>query len=78
MSISDVEKELVRARNEAIHKTWRSNGTTFKAAEREAGKFILGMVKDTWVRDLKQAKNLLYLQRGENAHPPTSVMQGTP
>ena len=45
-SICDDEKAPVRAQKEAIHKAWRSNFTTFKAAEREAGKLILSMVED--------------------------------
>ena len=55
-SIRDEEKAPVRARKESIHKAWRSDFTTFEAAEREAGKFILGVVKDTWVRELKREK----------------------
>ena len=58
-SITDNEKALVRSRKEATHKSWIRNFTTYKSAEQETGKFILGVVEDMWVRELKQA-NMYY------------------
>ena len=43
------ELALVRAPKEVICRAWRSDFTIFEAAEREDGKFILSVVKDTWV-----------------------------
>ena len=54
--IVDDEKAPVRAEKEAIHKSGRSDYTTFEATEREAGKFILSMVEDIWFQELKSAK----------------------
>ena len=44
VSIDDDEKSPVWKRKEVIHKAQRSDYTTFKAAERKAEKFILGVV----------------------------------
>ena len=55
-SIDNDEKSPLRARKDAIHKAWRSDYTTLKSTERKAGKFILGVVENTLVQDLKKAK----------------------
>ena len=41
---------------EAIHKACIRDFTTYETAEQETDKFVLGVVKDTWVQELIQAK----------------------
>ena len=43
----------VRDRREAAHTTRREDYRLFAAAERESTKFILAVVEDTWVRELR-------------------------
>jgi regulator of replication initiation timing len=52
-SIADDAKAVVRARMEAEHRAKRADYTTCETAEREAREFILNVVEDTWVRELK-------------------------
>ena len=55
-SIRDEKKAPVRARKEAIHKACIRYFTTYDATELETGEFILSVIEDTWVRELKRAK----------------------
>ena len=43
----------VRFRREATHTSKKEDYQLFAAAERESSKFILAVVKDTWVRELR-------------------------
>ena len=56
-SIKDEKKAPMRARKEAIHKACIRNFTTYEVAEHETGKLILSVIKDTWVRKIKQSNN---------------------
>ena len=44
---------VVWARLEAAHKVWRVDRTTFETARRETTQFVLAVVADTWVRELR-------------------------
>ena len=49
----------VRVRLEEAHTAKKEDFWPFAAADRETNKFILAVVKDTWVREL-QDPNILY------------------
>ena len=55
--IKDNEKAPVHARKDKTHKALRRNYTASEAADREAGKFILGVVEYTWVQEIKRSNN---------------------
>ena len=57
-SINNNAKAVVRARTEVAHKAKRTNRATYKTARRETAQFILAVVNGTWVRDLRDTKNL--------------------
>lgn len=52
-AIPEDAKAVVRARMEAEHKAKRQDHVTCETAEREAREFVLNVVEDTWVRELK-------------------------
>ena len=47
-----------RAITEAAHKSKRVYRATYKTVQRETAQFILAIVKDTWVRELRDTENL--------------------
>ena len=49
---------VVRARTEAAHKAKRTNRATYKTARRETVQFILAVVDNTWVRELRDTETL--------------------
>ena len=51
--IDDDATAVVCARLEADHKTKRADRTTFETARRETTQFVLAVVADTWVRELR-------------------------
>ena len=50
LDIEDDATGVVRARQEASHKTRRADRATFETARRETTQFVLAVVADTWVR----------------------------
>jgi hypothetical protein len=54
-AISDNATNVVRAKAKAIWRAKLSDKETYVVAEHEIHKFILAKVKDTWVRELKDA-----------------------
>ena len=59
----------MRARKEDIHKACIRALTTFEAAEIKTGKFILRIIEDKWVRELKQVKTYYTLVGTVNLSP---------
>ena len=53
LEINDDATALVRARLEAAHKAWRADRATFETSRREMTQFVLAVVADTWVRELR-------------------------
>ena len=49
---------VVRARLEASHKAKRADHATFETARRETTQFVLTVVADTWVRELRDTDSL--------------------
>ena len=49
---------VVRARSEAAHKAKRADHATFETARRETTQFVLAVVADTWVRELRDSESL--------------------
>ena len=52
-TIDDDATAVVRARTEAAHKTKRANRATNKITRQETKKFVLAVVADTWVQELR-------------------------
>ena len=57
-SINDDGTDAIRARTEAAHTAKRSNRATYETARQETAQFILVIVDDTWVRELRDTKTL--------------------
>ena len=57
-SIDDKTVAVVRARTEAAHKAKRANRATSKTARRETAQFILAVIDNTWVREIRDTKTL--------------------
>ena len=53
LEIDDDATAVVRARQEAAHKARRADLATFETARRETTQFVLAVVADTWVRELR-------------------------
>ena len=53
LEIDDNATTVVRARPEAAHKARRADRATFDTARREMTQFVLAVVADTWVRELR-------------------------
>jgi hypothetical protein len=60
-TISDTAKDAFRAQKEAIHKAKRQDYAFFEAAEQGTRQFIMTLVADTYIRELKSPK--LYYTR---------------
>ena len=54
-TIADNAKAAVRAKTEANHRAWRVDQSTYETARRETVNFILRVVEDTWVQELRDA-----------------------
>ena len=57
-SIDDEALAVVRACTEAAHKAKRANRATYKTEQQETAQFILAVVDNTWVRELRDTKTL--------------------
>ena len=57
-SIDDDAMDVSRTRTEDVHKAKRANRTTYETAQRETSLFILFVVDDTWVRELRDTETL--------------------
>ena len=53
LEINDAATAVVRARLEAAHKARRADRATYDTARRETTQFVLAVVADTWVRELR-------------------------
>ena len=53
LEINDNATDVVRARQEAAHKARHADRTTFETARWETTQFVLVVVADTWVRELR-------------------------
>ena len=56
--IDDNTTAVVRARLEVTHKAKRAYRATFETARRETTQFLLVVVADTWVRELRDTDSL--------------------
>ena len=52
---------VVRACLEAAHKARRADRATYDTARRETTQFVLAVVADTWVRELREPK-MIYIE----------------
>ena len=57
-TIDDNSTAVVHARMEAAHKAKCADRSTYETARRETAQFILAVVKDTWVRELRDTETL--------------------
>ena len=53
LEINDEATAVVRARLEAAHKARRADRATFETSRRETTQFVIAVVADTWVRELR-------------------------
>ena len=53
LDIDDNATAVVRARLKAAHKAQRADRATFETVRRETTQFVLAVVADTWVRELR-------------------------
>ena len=53
LEIDDDAMAVVRARLKAAHKARRADRATLDTAQRETTQFVLAVVADTWVRELR-------------------------
>ena len=58
LEIDDNATSVVRARLEAAHKARRADRATYDTARRETTQFMLAVVADTWVRELRDPETL--------------------
>ena len=58
LEIDDNTTAVVRARLEAAHKARRVDRATYDTAQRETTQFMLAVVADTWVQDLRDPKTI--------------------
>ena len=57
-NIDDNATSVVRARSEAAHKAKRVDCATYETARRETTQFVLAVVDDTWVPELRDSNSL--------------------
>ena len=57
-TIDDDATAVVCARSEAAHKAKRADRATYETAQRETTRFVLAVVADTWVRELRDSDYL--------------------
>ena len=58
VEIYDNATAVIRARLEAAHKARRADRATYDTARRETTHFVLVVVADTWVRELRDPKTI--------------------
>ena len=58
LEIDDDATAVVRAILEAAHKAQRADRATFETARRETIQFVLAIITDTWVRELKDTDTI--------------------
>ena len=56
-TLAEDAKSVARARGEAKHRAKRLDRTTYETARRETSSFILKVVEDTWIRELKDLES---------------------
>ena len=57
-NIDNEDTTVIRARIEAAHKARRADHATVKTARRETTQFVLAVVSNTWVRELRDTDSL--------------------
>ena len=57
-TIDDDASAVVRARTEALHKAKRADRATYEKLQRETAQFILAVVDNTWVSELRDTDTL--------------------
>ena len=57
-AIDDDVTAVLRVRTEAAQKAKRTYRTTYKTARQDTAQFILAIVEDTWVRELRDTETL--------------------
>ena len=57
-TIGNDATSVVRARTEAAHKAKRADRATYETVRRETTQFVLAVVADTWVRELRDTKTI--------------------
>ena len=58
LDIDNDATAVVRARLKAAHKARRADRATYDTARRETTQFVLAVVADTWVRELRDPKTI--------------------
>ena len=58
LEIDDNATSVVRARLEAAHKARGADRATYDTAQRETTQFVLAVVSDTWVRELRDPETI--------------------
>ena len=58
LKIDDDTTAVVRARLEAAHKVRRADRSTFETAQQETTQFVLAVVADTWVPELRDPNTI--------------------
>ena len=58
LEIDDDATDVVRARLEAAHKARRADRATYDTMRRETTQFVLAVVADTWVRELRDPETI--------------------
>ena len=58
LEIEDDAMAVVRARLEAAHKARRADCATYDTARRETIQFVLSVVADTWVREVRDPETI--------------------
>ena len=58
LKINDNATAIVRARLKAAHKARRADRVTFETARQEMTQFVLAVVRDTWVRELRDTDTI--------------------
>ena len=57
-NIDDDNTAVVRARSKAAHKAKRADRITYETARRETTQFMLAVIADTWVQELRYSDSL--------------------
>ena len=57
-SIDDYDTAVVRVRTEAAHKAKRADCATYETARQETTQFVLAVVADTWVCELRDTETV--------------------
>ena len=57
-SIDDNATAVFRARTKAVHKAKRTDRATYETARRETTQFVIAVVADTWVQELRDTETI--------------------